>query len=338
MASLKYIADSTLQTVTLGSAYTAGSGSMTLTTGHGARLPSSGDFWMVYNDGAGTIRIFKVTARSTDTLTVTADATEGSGDGNISSGETLRWGLTIAALTQFRQDISGYGTYANLPATCVIGDQYKTSDSLYQFHATATNTWTPFYRGMPVVIPPTSGWSWVNQGTASVSSTYGCLTLSYPTGGSDNFRLYVRNVPTAPYTLIARIRWTASSNNYFQSGIVLRQSSDGKIILFGPGFNNFVNGNGMAVYALNYDNPTTYNGIRTSGFAIDYTNDIWLKVEDDNTNRKLSVSVDDKETWIQLESAARTNFLTADQIGIFGGAVSNGRIYRARFLEYHLIK
>lgn len=105
MASLKYIADSSLQTVTLGASYTAGSGSMTLTAGHGARLPSSGDFWMVYNDGAGTIRIFKVTARSTDTLTVTADATEGSGDGNISSGETLRWGLTVAALTQLRSDI-----------------------------------------------------------------------------------------------------------------------------------------------------------------------------------------------------------------------------------------
>jgi hypothetical protein len=107
MASLKYSANSSLQTVTLGAGYTSGSGTMTLTTGHGARLPATGDFWLAYDDGAGTIRLFKVTARSTDTLTVTADATEGSGDGNITSGETLRWALTAAALTQLITDIAG---------------------------------------------------------------------------------------------------------------------------------------------------------------------------------------------------------------------------------------
>ena len=109
MASLKYSANSSLQTVTLGSAYTSGGGSMTLTSGHGARLPSSGDFWLAYDNGSGTVRLFKVTARSTDTLTVTADATEGNGDGNISSGETLRWALTAAALDQLKADIVASG-------------------------------------------------------------------------------------------------------------------------------------------------------------------------------------------------------------------------------------
>lgn len=107
MASLKYIQSSTLQAVTLGAGYTAASGTMTLTGGEGALLPSSGDFWLAYNNGAGTIRLFKVTARSTDTLTVVAVSGEGSGDGNISSGETLRWALTYDALTQLRTDIVG---------------------------------------------------------------------------------------------------------------------------------------------------------------------------------------------------------------------------------------
>ncbi len=65
--SLQYTKSATVQTVTLGSSYTAGSGTMTLTAGNGAYLPSSGDFWLSYNNGSGTIRIFKVTARSTDT-------------------------------------------------------------------------------------------------------------------------------------------------------------------------------------------------------------------------------------------------------------------------------
>lgn len=104
MASLKYVANSSLQTVTLASNYTAGSGSMSLTSGHGARLPSSGDFWLSYEDGTN-VRLFKVTGRSSNTLTVVADSTEGNGDANISSGQTLRWALTAAALTQLLTDI-----------------------------------------------------------------------------------------------------------------------------------------------------------------------------------------------------------------------------------------
>jgi len=109
MASLKYEANAYLQTVTLGSNYTAASGTMSLTAGHGARLPSTGDFWLAYDDNAGIVRIFKVTARSTDTLTITADATEGSGDANLSSGVTLRWALTCAGLTQLKADIVAQG-------------------------------------------------------------------------------------------------------------------------------------------------------------------------------------------------------------------------------------
>jgi len=104
MASWKYADDSNLGEVTLGSAYTSGSGTMSLTAGHGARLPSSGDFWLGYDTGSG-IRIFKVTARSTDTLTVTADATEGIGDGSISSGQTLKPVVSNAAVDQLKADI-----------------------------------------------------------------------------------------------------------------------------------------------------------------------------------------------------------------------------------------
>lgn len=104
MASWKYTDDSNLGAFTLGSGYTSASGTMSLTAGHGARLPSTGDFWIGYDTGSG-VRIFKVTARSTDTLTVVADATEGIGDGNISSGETLRPVVTNAAIDQLKADI-----------------------------------------------------------------------------------------------------------------------------------------------------------------------------------------------------------------------------------------
>jgi hypothetical protein len=149
MASLKYSANSSLQTVTLGSGYTSGSGSMTLTTGHGARLPSSGDFWLAYDNGAGVVRLFKVTARSTDTLTVTADATEGSGDGNISSGETLRWALTAAALDQLKADIVAAG------AMVLLETETASSSATLEFTTAITSTYDSYVFDFVNVLPAT---------------------------------------------------------------------------------------------------------------------------------------------------------------------------------------
>lgn len=171
MASLKYSANSSLQTVTLGSAYTSGSGSMSLTTGHGARLPSSGDFWLAYDNGAGTVRLFKVTARSTDTLTVTADATEGSGDGNISSGETLRWALTAAALDQLKADIVASG------AMVLLQTQTASSSASLNFTSCISSTYDTYAIVLVSVKPATNnaklrmrvstdnGSSWISTST-----------------------------------------------------------------------------------------------------------------------------------------------------------------------------
>lgn len=106
MASLKYIGNAERMTVTLGSSYTAGSGTMTLTSGHGSRLPSSGDFWLVPT--TGIYQAFKVTARSSDTLTVVGSQ-DGTTDASLSTGQELEWNLTASALTQLKTDASGGG-------------------------------------------------------------------------------------------------------------------------------------------------------------------------------------------------------------------------------------
>lgn len=184
MASLKYIQSSTLQSVTLGSAYTAGSGTMTLTAGNGAYLPSSGDFWLSYNNGAGTIRLFKVTARATDTLTVTAVSGEGSGDGNISSGETLRWALTYDALTQLRADIVAQAGIA------LLSTQTASSSASLNFTSIITSAYSTYMIVVSNLLPATNGVSFnfrvsTNNGSSYVStSSYGWSTFRFNGGGS----------------------------------------------------------------------------------------------------------------------------------------------------------
>lgn len=326
MASLKYVASSTLQTVTLGSAYTAGSGSMTLTAGQGSYLPSSGDFWIVYDNGAGTVRIFKVTARSTDTLTVTAVSGEGSGDGNISSGETLRWALTYDALNQLRADICGYGTYASLPATCTKGDMYYTSDSIYTFVATATNTWTPFYRGRQVTIPVSGDFAWINQGSATVTSTAGNVVLYAPAGASNSCRIRKKTAPATPYVIEAGFEVFYGSGNFAEAGLCFRQSSDGKLSNF------YTIQPGQTMSVSKWTDPTTFSAGYTPSLApagaIGQV--IWMRIADDGANRICSFAPDGLN-WVTVHSVARTDFLTADEVGFYANMSNSVAVFMNLF-------
>lgn len=106
MATLKYIgADANLQLVSLASQYTAGDGHMHLTTGHGARLPAAGDFWIRTNNA--TLKVFKVTARTDDEITVSCVTGYGV-DANLDAGTELVWVLTAEALDQLKDDITKY--------------------------------------------------------------------------------------------------------------------------------------------------------------------------------------------------------------------------------------
>lgn len=198
MASLKYIQSSTLQSVTLGAGYTAASGTMTLTGGEGALLPSSGDFWLAYNNGAGTVRLFKVTARSTDTLTVVAVSGEGSGDGNISSGETLKWALTYDALDQFRQDICQTGTLASATAA-KAGSLYLPNNgiSILRDTGAAFAEWGPAF---PLTKPVDGDFAWINQGGATVSTTTGGILLQGAADAGTQLRIRKKAKPATPYT------------------------------------------------------------------------------------------------------------------------------------------
>lgn len=192
MASLQYVKSANLQTVTLGSDYTAGSGTMTLTTGEGANLPSSGDFWLTYDNGTGTIRIFKVTARSSDTLTVYAVSGEGNGDGNLVMGDTLRWALTVDALDQLKADIVSSGglvlleqhtasSSASLDFTSSISSSYDVYKIVLSNILPATNNAQTYFK-----VSTDGGSSWIG-GTSYTWSNFrwnGGGTVPSGSGGS----------------------------------------------------------------------------------------------------------------------------------------------------------
>lgn len=313
MASLKYSANSSLQTVTLGSGYTSGSGSMTLTTGHGARLPSSGDFWLAYDNGAGVVRLFKVTARSTDTLTVTPDSTEGSGDGNISSGETLRWALTAAALDQLRADIVQTGAYSSASAA-KAGSVYLPTDSLYAMRDTgsAFAHWGPIHKVVP---PDDTTFSDITGGTPSnKSTTGGALYIDSTTAtGNNSWRGRVIAIPSAPFTLEVGLIQHFRVEDYRNAALCLYDGT--KLTTWG-----------FATNAGNQLRLQKWNSTSSISSGVDYGNpahmgEFFLKLVDDSTDWKFycGPSLNNMELVV---TETRNTFLTATHIGM---CVNNAR-------------
>lgn len=301
MASLKYSANSDLQTVTLGSGYTAGSGSLVLTSGHGAKLPATGDFWL---RSESPYVCFKVTSRSTDTLTVTAGA-DGTSDTNLSAGATLHWVLGVAALDQLRSDIIGTGTYASASSE-KAGKLYLPSDGLHLVRDTgaALALWGPIY---PCEMPDFSSFTQVNAGSATFAAYGSAYSIYCPALGSVSLKMLERTAPATPYTLTCGFFhkvWV----NYNSCGIGFRENSSGKVETL-----SVVYDSGLKIIRTQYNNSTNWNANATVRSVPQWAQPMWLRIKDDGTNRYYYYS-NDGLIWYEHSNVGRTNHLTADRL------------------------
>jgi hypothetical protein len=303
--SLQYIAGLDLMTVTLDSAYTAADGHMHLTAGHGARLPASGDFWI--RTTSGTYRCFKVTARSTDDLTVTS-AQDGTSDGNLSAGAELKWVLGVTAFDQFRSDLVQTGTDASKSAE-KAGKLYLPTDgfALYRDSGSIMAPWGPIF---PLTPHDDSGFAWDNQGSASVTTLKGATYISTPAAAGDSHACRVKG-KTGTYTITVLIKPSDIRPTSFASfSIGWRESSSGKLILNRLGYNG-----GWYWTVSKYNSPTSLNStyfVTNPGVPSIYPQ-IWLRIQDEGTNRISSWSYDGIY-YPASHTIGRTDFITADQV------------------------
>lgn len=323
MASWKQLKTTTLGTVTLDSSYTAASGSMVLTAGQGARLPSTGDFWIAWSEDQGdpdaVIHLWKVTARSTDIITVTAETTEGGGDTNVSAGETLRAVMSISALDQLRQDICQTGTFASASSE-KAGNLYLPNDGFYALRdsGAAMVPWGPLFA---LTSPPAvSSLTWVNQGSATADETYGGILMTGVADAAVNLRMLVASTPATPWTKTAFIIPMCYPGNYTTVGMVFRQSSDGKVA---AGYLQVVD-NTLSYRSEKFTDATTFSASYTAlqiNHVLAGSPGIFLQLGDDGVNRTVKWSTNGK-VFHTLHSVGRTDFLTANQVGfvVYSGA------------------
>jgi hypothetical protein len=306
----------TLAETTLASGYTAGSGTMSLTSG--ASFPAAGLTFSVRVNVTGAIY---TCTRSSNTLTVTL---ESGSDVNVSSGASVVAVVTKRAVDNIRSNQYQQGALASLPSTANAGDRYTPTDGYYDYFFNGS-VWVPSYRGM-ICTAPTQTFAFKNQQSSTVSTSKGPTVLTVP-AGSINFTLYACPV-TPPFTAVALINQISPSRAYTAAGFFAYGSSNDHFSGLAVGMEDHyymarLSGSNFTNYSLG--NPLMHR-----------TMPLWVKLVDDTSTFKIYVSTDGLD-WVMIYSETTGTTQTCTHVGIGGGKDTNSPGYDNQVALFSLV-
>lgn len=174
--------------------------------------------------------------------------------------------------------------------------------------------------GVPWIVtiadPPSTGWSWVNQGNATLTdqiSSGAGLYLEDTDHASSNLRLQTRSAPSAPYTVDFGFYYQFIHGDCAPF-VGFRNSSSGRLAIFTLRstatqaeirIQHWTSATVFSTNQLTQDN--FYNTTFLS----------FIRLEDDgSTNRKYHFSINGIN-WLEVHSESRTLFFTPDEV-VFG--------------------
>lgn len=257
-----------------------------------------------------------VTAVVGSTLTVTRGI-EGTTAASHADGATVTVVVTAATFTQVQADRFASGPFASRPTAGQAGRLYRATDGPYLYRDTGI-AWEALGPMMKeFVAPPTTGWSGEDY-TALGNALY----ISAATGTDVTDIKYLVRTVTAPYVITAsftpNIYGCLASTGYVSTaGLCWRESSTDKFHLVGLTLylDTYRYSKFVVDYAATYDTDVV-NRLTLNPRTL-MNNTLWMKLEDDETDRIVYLSSDGGYTWVPIYTAGRTTDLTPDQAGLY---------------------
>lgn len=167
-----------------------------------------------------------------------------------------------------------------------------------------------------------TAWAWRNQGGATANLVAGSLILFAPASAGTNHRIVEQVAPSGAWKYRAKVRINAADVNFAASGLVLLNSSNGRLVVWGVNRNG-----GTLLYALRYTDPTTFSAAIAT--PISYTAEslirasptLYLEVESSGTVLTFRYSYDGITFNAYSGTETISAFLTAsggalDRIGL----------------------
>lgn len=201
-------------------------------------------------------------------------------------------------------------TYANIPAAGSSGALFLPSNG-YNIYRDTGAAWAPWGPIFPLTKPNPASFSWFNQGTATLDTTRGAMTVVIPSG-TTNLRGQIKTAPATTYNIEMLFLLRLMGTNYPHGGFCWQQSSDGKIV----SIDIVIDSNVPKLQSNKWTNASTFNsgyGNIIDSMAGQF---VWIKVRDDGVNRKAYTS-SDGQNWIEVISQGHSDFLTPDRVGFY---------------------
>jgi len=204
-----------------------------------------------------------------------------------------------------------------------------------------------FYGMWSFTQPPTSSWSWDNQGSSTEDTTYGYPYLIMPAQSAVKMSLRYRTAPSTPYTITAAIApditgAISGAGNALNSGIeLLFRDSSGKIVSLD--IQSGSSAAGCVIQDEKWTTSTSFSATYTSYGATATTanicsllrNVVLMQMSDDGTNLTFRLSVDGNH-WQQFDQRSRTNFFASGPSQVGWGSFCDGDQVVAALLSWQV--
>lgn len=279
----------------------------------GSVFPSTGNFRIVIDS-----EIMLVTARSTNTLTVTRGY-ESTTAASHSDGSNVALVITNGSLRQLMADYNQSGVFASRPSAGFDGRIYTPTDTPWITHSRDNGSnWINFYRSKQLTAPPTGSWTSDNFSTITQSNERDALVFSIGTTGPSGYSSYHRALPSAPYTIEMGyyiMPQNKSSDNSRNDQVFTMQALLQSSLAMAD-FEMLIENAVMKLGHYKWNSLSSFSGTYRDRDIFGMAPPVmFLKLNDDNTNRNWSFSPDGIE-WNFFYKESRTDHITADRIGI----------------------
>lgn len=280
-----------------------------------ALFPTTGNFRIKIDT-----ELMLVTNVSGTTFTVTRGV-EGTSAASHSNGVAITHVVTSGSLDKFRADNVLTTSLASIPSSRKEGIINLLTDSIYEARDTGSvwEYWGPVSK----LVPPINGdFSWVNQLSATVTTTYGGVFLNCPgTTSGQNMVIRKKTAPSTPYTIEVMILPSLFAKTDLGYGILFRESGTSKLVsLF---FQTYNTAPSLQMFIGKHNNDTSYNSNGTTAVNLgEFPR--WLRMGNDGTNISFDFSPDGRNWW-NFYTVAKNDFFTTgpDEVGFFAYPSNN---------------
>lgn len=284
-------------------------------------FPATGNFRIKIDS-----EILIVTGVAGNTFTVTRGA-EGTTAATHASGASVIHLLTKGSLEARVANRFISDTYDNKPAAGVKGRLFLPTDGLFLEYDDGA-AWHKYFPYRRLKAPPQTGWSWVNQGNATVTYTGSALILEDPDSDATNpqLRLLVRPVGMVNGVTMAFL-FNGIGTDYPCMGLCTRQVGgdyDGKFTALGIRVFS-TGGNVWCLHHRHYTSPTVVQSTPSTDAKWVWPQRlVWFRYRWEGNYKRFYYSADGVN-WIKWAEDSMTSYNGPNQLGIFIDPTNNAQ-------------